>query len=338
MKEIAFWRSWRFKTKDLIGLDWGHHSAKIVQIKKDPTGSLVLARLACQVNHSSLGDFVQAEQMSGFSVACNLEEENLHIRRVEIPPMPESDLEQAIRWMVKDSVEGNLDQYAVRSLLLDDQVTSGGKKQVYLAFVVSRKILLDRMVSLRRLGFSPVSLEPSATALLASFDASEEWEVGKKYVLLDIGGSQSSFFVFSDQKLLYHHSLTGVSAEPPGGGKDETLLKSFYGQLAVDVQRAVDSFSVSFHREKVDKIFLCGGGALLPRVDDYLTKNMGIETVLFDPFQRIQRSSHQDSLLAGEGGSPKGDSPKSDSPKGGSLGLRPIFATAVGLALMEGKR
>ncbi|MDO8461588.1 MAG: pilus assembly protein PilM [Deltaproteobacteria bacterium] len=308
----------QFGKKDLVGLDIGSCLSKVVKVKKEPSGKLVLEKVGIAPNPSnpsqvpSLRHFIEENSLKGLAVACNLSGE-MPSKKIEVPVMPESDLQQAILWMMKDGVEGDIDLYSVRSLLLDELTIGDTQKQIRLVLAIKKEVVTSRVTLLRQLGLVPVSLEPDATALLAVFDANEEWEKGKKYVFVDLGTSKTLFLIFSDQKLLFYRTLPIILPH-----YEKSLeCQNLFGQLAVEIQRAVDAFCILFHIDKVERIVLAGGGTLFPEIATYLSKNMGIETTIFDPFKKIQVPLGLEPALKDQ---------------------RPLYAIATGLALTEMRR
>jgi Tfp pilus assembly PilM family ATPase len=88
-----------------------------------------------------------------------------------------------------------------------------------------------------------------------------------------------------------------------GEEKDEDLhpefietRNMFFSQLAIEVQRSIDAFSILFAVDHVDKIYLCGTGAYCPGIAAHMQKTLGVRTKLFDPFSRVTQEKLHESI------------------------------------------
>lgn len=88
--------------------------------------------------------------------------------------------------------------------------------------------------------------------------------------------------------------------------------EAFLSQFVIEVQRSIDAFTLMFKVDRVDGIYLCGGGALLPDIAEHLTKSLGIKSQIFNPFAAIQKESGSEAIDEND---------------------YPLYAVAVGLAM-----
>ncbi len=278
-----------------------------------------------------LREFLQAHKLSGYSVACNIEDASLKIRKVDLPKMPESDLIEAVRWQLRDVVEGPVSEYSVRYSSLEEYTNADSKRLSLIAYAIKKKSIRRLLDLLKKLVLNPVVVEPTSVSLLATFDALHEWNPGEFCGLLNLGQEQSFFTVMGDQKLYFSRPLVGVSnlklkemferelglkhevantlkealmRKTPldrnlAGIKEraEALLPNFYTPIAIEVQRSIDAFCIMFRSEKVHQIFLCGGGASLPGLKESLTKTLAIPTAILDPSTKFKIVSQEPPYL-----------------------------------------
>lgn len=261
-------------------------------------------------------DFLRQEQLTNVPVACSIEEASLKIRRVELPKMPDADLKEALQWQLRDVVEGPMSEYIVRHSLIEEFSVGDVKKLSLLAYAIRKNAVTKRVEVLKKLSLKPVVIEPAAVSLLALFDHLHDWKEGEVYGIVNLGESGSYFSVMENGKLYFSRPLGGVSGKqfreviekeigvPPSmatnfkeilmrGGdfsktpdmkeRLEALLPLLHTRIAVELQKSVDAYTLMFRREKIDRLFLCGGGASLKGVQDFLTKNLAIPTEVLDP-------------------------------------------------------
>lgn len=67
----------------------------------------------------------------------------------------------------------------------------------------------------------------------------------------------------------------------------DASVKIFFSKLVVEVQRSIDAFSIMYGVEGVNVVHLCSAGVFLPGLVDHLRKTLGIETNIFDPFEKL---------------------------------------------------
>ena len=63
------------------------------------------------------------------------------------------------------------------------------------------------------------------------------------------------------------------------------------GELAVEVGRSVDFFRSRYPTEAIDQVILCGGSALIPDLDKFFQRELGIPTKIANPFETVRVAS-----------------------------------------------
>src|SRR5262245_7459067 len=105
----------RFRRRDLVGMDLGNASVKLLRLKRSKEGGVAsvvhcdypgLSLGADESKISSFQEFLRDHGFFGASVVCNINDASLKIRKVELPKMPDHDLQEAIRWQIRDALEG----------------------------------------------------------------------------------------------------------------------------------------------------------------------------------------------------------------------------------------
>jgi type IV pilus assembly protein PilM len=64
-------------------------------------------------------------------------------------------------------------------------------------------------------------------------------------------------------------------------------------ELSMEIRRSVDYFRSRYPNDTIDQIILCGGSAKLRDLDQYVQYDMGIPTVVADPFAGVKLASKQ---------------------------------------------
>jgi len=236
---------------------------------------------------------------------------------MDLPEMPTNDLKIAIRWNFREYVDGPIEKYSVGYSDFGELKINGDKRPI-LAFGVANDAVEKLLKTAKLVGLKPISVEPNATALLAAFDHNIGWSKSKYSVLIDLGLKVANFVVFGDGYLLFSRPLAngaleslaknlskdlgtpveqvlgsmksyqvGTELPEPTQTKVNSAMTSFLSNLVVEIQRSIDAFCLQFHADKVDIIYLCGGGSLIANINQYLSKNLGITVDFFNPFEKI---------------------------------------------------
>ncbi len=309
-----------------LGLDLGEAGIKLVladrRLEGVPIVSYRFYRETVKeeepVSVSRFRDFLKSHKLLGLPTACNLEDPSLRIRRIDLPKMPDFDLREAVRWQLRDILDDSVDLYAVRYSILEEYQTEESAKLALVAYAVHRSAVSNRITLLRKLGLKPVLIEPNAVSLLSALDRLLPWNpngAGHQtlYAALDLGANHSGFVAMGDHKLYFSRPLAEISEKSflqtvvqelaisqedavalresllqkgTPDGPLQAVLPVYYGKIAIEVQRSLDTLSLLFHKvNRVERLILCGGGAVLPGLKEYLSKNVGIRTETLSPFQ-----------------------------------------------------
>jgi type IV pilus assembly protein PilM len=200
-----------FTSGNLIGVDIGYSTVKVVKLR-GKKGSYRLEAAACmrvpqEVREGSgptatLREILSAQKIRARRAASAIGSPFLECVTLKLPQMPAKDLKEAVRWEVRKEVRVP-DSELVTDYIIREDITGAGGKLPLIAFA-SKKTDIQHMVEI----FKDASIElrvidSPPTALLAAFDANNEWESGVNYAMLDIGCSHSTLAVFKDRTLRF---------------------------------------------------------------------------------------------------------------------------------------
>jgi len=313
-----------------LGVDIEGDEARIVRLGRSKDGVLHLAAYGdakfnlMDPTADQQRDFQLAIRRLGGNltrVAVNIEDPSLRVRRMVLPRMPEADILEAIRWNFREHIEVPIEKYVVGYSLLSAAVE--GNKMAVIGFGVARDAIDKYMEKFKGLGLRPISLEPVATALLASFYINGVLDDDRYHVCIVFGKAISNFAIFRKSEMLFSRPLPGVSHEAlirqlvrdinlgeesvrnmvdtwiegsdlreedatktvgEVGTKFQATIKHFFSQLVIEIQRSVDAFCIQYGVDQVDCIHVCGFGVCYPGLLPHMERSLGIETKLYNPF------------------------------------------------------
>lgn len=284
---MGLFSHWMSK-KDLIGMDMRHSSVKMVRIKHrgggidDADQWMFEGSLSPKSNDNVVAfrKFLRKNRLENSSVVCNIDDPSMKIRRVDLPKMPAADVPDAIRWQLRDVVDGPVADYVVRYTVIEDYQAGDVKKTSYVAYAIKKSVVNVHMEFLKKMGLDVVAIEPTSLSLVAAFDKLQEWEEEQFYAIVEIGDVKSSFIVLSAGKLYFSRPLMSVCGEAYRMEPDHS---SFYTQAAIEIQKSIDGFSLVFRRDKIDGLFVCGEGVEMPEFSEAMQQALAIPTQVLVP-------------------------------------------------------
>lgn len=289
-----------FKKSSTLGIDIGSTSTKIVKLThKDGQNSILEFAGIFEGDPKSenfipeLKKFISSHKLSGSSSASSLDDNSMKIRKLELPKMPDADLKEAVKWKMRDIVDGDIEDFIVRWSHLPG---SGDGKQISLVgYAVKKSAATQLKQILTKIGTHPEYIEPAIVSLSAACgavnDDDEQWTG-----CIDIGPSNSIMSIMGNGKFYFSRPLPGIRINPK-----ENVDNDFLQRVAAEVQNTIDTFSVLFKAEGVQKIYLSGGGALSGNLADYLSTNLGVACEVIKPFANIDISPEMNETVQKSG-------------------------------------
>lgn len=334
---------------DHIGLDFGNHSVKGVQLRNpDKSPSLVafgsqptptgVINSEDESHQRQLADALKSLVAEGKfrtkNVVAALPEYSIFTRFLEFPGVKDNELEEAIHWQAKQVVPIPISEVQMSWIVLGEDKN---RNAIHVLLVAAPKKLVDLYVKILEMAkLVPVGLETEAIATGRALYKSEQL---RDAVILDFGSQSTDMGIMTDGKLIFSQSISvGSDAltraivsdfsleyaqaeeykrnygldETQLEGKIHQSLKPIMDTMVSEVRRGVEFYKTKTLKSAPTEFRLVGDGALLPGIEGYLTGEFGVQVKLADPWANISMNSAQEAAIA----------------KG-----KPAYAVAVGLAL-----
>lgn len=298
--------------KSVLGLDIGSHATKIVQLgftgDDRPTltaASLIDTGYADEGFSGNMKSYITENRLNRAQVAVSIDHDSMKIRNMELPKMPEADTIEAIKWKIRDIVEGDIDEYAISFSKISESDNMENPVTEIVAYAVKKEAVQTLKFSLEKLGLVPFFIEPASVTLASTLERCYP-DQDRFIAGLDIGWKQTLFYVVGKGVFTFSRPLRDINLEVQQ--KDP---ENFAKLVAIELQKSIDTFAVNFKMQHISQVYLSGGGALIPGLAEYLQTNMGLEVAQLNPFKSV---NVQDDM---EGVKPE------------------LFAQAVGLAYLQ---
>jgi type IV pilus assembly protein PilM len=316
----------RRKRPQVVGLDIGSAFVKAVELRpvgndfelsgfgmapvphgaveggeiKQPAGVQAAIRQALEQGHIQATE--AAIGMSGGSVIA---------KRVTLPKMSEGELSESIRWEAEQHIP-----FDIEDVELDFQILRQDGPQLEVMLVAVKKGKVQSYVDVvGEAGLSVSVVDVDVFALETQYEHNFQGE--KEVVaLVNIGHETTNtnilqggvnvyardVFVGGKQyaaTLAQRFDLTPPDADALVRGKQgqvswaeiEPVLDLVSQELGQEIQRTLDYFGTTAEHERIQRIFLSGGCALVPGLQEFLSSQWGIEVTPANPFKRVKLGS-----------------------------------------------
>ncbi len=334
---------------DHIGLDFGNHSVKAVQLKDIETNPSLVAFASQptpigvinsedETHQKQLADAIKILYDDGKfktrNVVAALPEYSVFTRFLEFPGIKDEELEDAIHWQAKQVVPIPLGEVQMSWILLGRDES---KNAAHVLLVAAPRKLIDLYINVfKYAGLEPVGIETEAIAAGRAL-----YKAGgtKEAVILDLGSQSTDMGIMVEGNLIFSQSISvgsdaltraivsdfsleynqaeeykrNYGLEPEQlEGKIYNTLKPVVDSIVAEVKRGVEFYKSRTLKSAPNQYLLIGDGSLLPGLVLYLAQEFGANVQLADPWMGIKMTGAQESVIS----------------KG-----RPAYAVAVGLAL-----
>jgi type IV pilus assembly protein PilM len=234
-------------------------------------------------------------------LAVSIRGEDAGLREIQLPELSEAELRQALPFEARkhlplEEMAAPVLGYQVLGPVEEAGEDASQRMRVLLAAAPrSRRDVALRILAAAGLEPEVVDLEPLAqmNALIATapFGAGPRSAVA----LLDLGRTQVGLCVTQSRGALLARAL--------GEGLDGSAKPSREVWLAGIAARAHET--ITFYRGRmraeVERVFLCGGGALVPGIEHAFGETLGIPVSVLDPFEALLLTESTDPALRASG-------------------------------------
>lgn len=310
----------------VVGVDIGHGSIKLAIINKEISGVFLLENIGESkiplVNDrdenrakyfdsvgSSLKSLLGDLKIKTKQVVANLPENDVISRMVRLPPMKDSEIMDALRFEAETFVPYPLDDVSIDYEIIEKD--DAGRLSVFV--IAARNDLIQSYVKLfKSLSLELIALESPSVAYRRVVKNSIK--TVERVVVLDLGEKYSDIFNINKGNAYFARSI------PVGGesltravslglgldmnsaeeykkaygikeseleGKIRAVMLPVFSGIADEVRKAMTLFSEDTGGKAVELLVLTGGGANLPGMAEELTKILGVEVQVAQPFVNV---------------------------------------------------
>jgi len=262
----------------------------------------------------------RARKKAGIStknVICSLPESKSFLRIVTIPQMKEEEVAEAIKWEIEAAIPLSIDQVYYDWQVLDRRLTKDKRQIDVIIVAVSKKFINDFTGLLGKAGLYAYGFEIESVAQANSLLRDDE--KGATTMIIDIGDKSTSFVVTVDNIPVFTSSIP-LSSESMTKSIEQTFgisykeaedIKMTYGigsvlkndhvfqamnsvveNFVVEAQKSIDFYLTGLtYSDAIDRIVMCGGGARTDGLAPYLSRRVGYNIELGNPWVNVHFKS-----------------------------------------------
>ena len=305
-----------FTKTEIMGLDIGSFAVKAVRLNKDESGySVAAAGLVEVAKNEQTDDTIEAirecfELVGGRTkmAVCALSGPEVAVRDFKFPSLSPSEVDGAVLFEASQVCPFNVSESAVDYHLIPD----GDDETKGVLVAATNDLITDKVNLVKEAAFKCVLMDVEGLALLNCFAGLTDDSVNSTLAILNVGGTCTTVAIMGSNGKPFIRDITfagndiinQIAAEKKMSAQDvkkmlsdesmkaPTELNDDLGKacskLIVDVSNTLRYYATQEQTTPVKKIFVCGGFALINGFVELLNSRLGVEAVLWNPFEKIR--------------------------------------------------
>ncbi len=312
--------------KNLVGVDIGASSIKVVQLKETKNKVSVVKWGFTSLPPQTIVDghvmspsavtealkriFVESK-ISQRDVAVGVYGQSVIVRKISVPMMTNEELGQQIQWEAEQHIPFDIKLMSIDYEVLKRRPEAG---QMDLLLVAAKKDeVTDYTNLLREAKLKPVVVDINAFTVQNIFERSFGLPEDQTFALLNVGASITSLNVISRGVSSFTREITNAGnsisesvqralnvpfeqaeAFKLAAARGEVVpptvtqaLQQSCESLAGEIQRSVDFFLATSGEGELARIYVCGGSAYLGALTQAIEKRARVPVTVFDPMANM---------------------------------------------------
>jgi len=308
----------------ILGIDIGQSTIKAVSLNKvegkglvlESLGEVKLPRTDWQKGESKALDEVASAlksllvdlKIKAKEVVACMSEDEVVSRLVRLPPLKESEIRDVLKFEAETFVPYPLDQVSIDYEIIEKD--DAGRLTLFV--IAAKNDLIQSYIKLfKMVGLELIALESPAIAIKRTITNSVV--AAKGIIAVDIGERSSDIISINEGKIYFARSLSVGSEsitrsisinlgldmasadeykkayglkETELEGKIRNAILPVFNNIAEEIRKAMALF-LEEHNKPVELLILSGGSANIPGLAEDLTKILGVEVQIIQPFLKI---------------------------------------------------
>ncbi|NTW99773.1 MAG: type IV pilus assembly protein PilM [Geobacteraceae bacterium] len=314
------------KKKDLIGIDVGSTTIKLIKLKAVANG-FKLESVGIQplpddaiVENSLMNSTAVVEGLyrlvNGLDiattkdVASSVSGNAVIIRKIMLPAMSPEELDEEIQWEAEQYIPFDVNDVNIDAQIIDSDAEDPSKMNVLL--VASKKDNVNDYLSVfNEAGLNLVVVDVDAFAIQNAFEMNYDLEPDMVYALINIGASMMNLNVVKNGSSLFTRDVQvggglyteeiqkrmAISSEDAermklstADGSSPELLSTMAkvnDTISMEIRRSLDFYNSNALEGRITKVLLSGGGCKSHQLVAAVGERLNLPVEIMNPFLRI---------------------------------------------------
>ncbi len=317
-----------FFEKNLLGLDIGSQSIKMVDIEKTRNGyqlkslGIGLIPAECIVDKDIMDSETVVDTVKNLrenlkvkarGSATAISGHSVIVKKAELPIMNEGELRQSLPIEAEQYIPFDINDVYLDTFILGESIERTDMMDVL--FVAAKRELVDEYASaVRNAGLKPMLIDIDVFSLETMYEANYPDAPESIVALVDAGASMINVNILKDGMSIFARDIsmggrqlteriqrefnvsferaenikTGANIEGIDLEKINYIFKMAAETYVQEIRRTLDFFLSTMVNENIEKIYMSGGSSRIPGLTKLLEKQMEIPVEIINPFNSIR--------------------------------------------------
>ncbi|MBE0597169.1 MAG: hypothetical protein IH614_07860 [Desulfuromonadales bacterium] len=233
---------------------------------------------------AGLPELVRRQSLRGVSCVGVMEPRSYSLAQIELPDVPEAEINEAVRWLIKDLLDFPLEEAVIDHFPVPGVNVARSRLGYVVAAPRSAVRRLALLIRQARLRVAAIDIPEMALHQLAGF-----LPEGDRGVALLYPGRTRSLITVSRRGILYLSRTVGVGAADltplateDGEGGIDPQLTDLLATMVLEVQRSLDFYESHFGQAPVAALAVAPMESPVPGMLSYLQRSLGVPVRSFD--------------------------------------------------------
>ncbi len=318
------------KKKDVVGIDIGSSSIKLVELNRGKSGfklqnlgisplppeAIVDGALMDSVTIiDGIRDLVSTTKTKRKDVVTSVSGHSVIVKKISLPFMTEAELEESIQWEAERYIPFDINDVNIDFHMLGSSSENAELMDVVLV-AAKKDIINDYQSVIVEAGLNPVIIDTDSFALENMLEINYDIDKDDTVAIANVGASITNINIVRNNTSSFTRDIfkggnqiteeiqrqlhidyeeaerikVGDKGEAAFQPALQNVLKTASEALAVEIGNSLDFFQSTTTYEKVSKLYLSGGGSKIKDFDIVLQQQIGIPVEVANPFKRIEYS------------------------------------------------
>jgi type IV pilus assembly protein PilM len=336
----------------MVGINIGSKTIKIVEIEKQGGGFALNAsgivgfsgttvdKMVDEKEMASLGQIIKKLHseagVSSEDVVLSIPEPLVFTRTIKFPLLTDNEIASAVKWEAEQYIPIPLNEAIVQHTILTRNEKATPPEVLVLLVAAPRTIVGKYTKVVQMAGLNPIAVETELIALTRSLAPPD-----KTVLLVDLGATSTNIAISKMGLLSFSRSIPiagdaftravsqGLGVTPQQAeeykktygltptqleGKIKGILDPVLALVVDEIKKAISYYLTDEKGETPAALIVTGGTSAIPEIVSTLSKLIGMEVLVGNPFAKLKVDPETANKLAP---------------------YAPLYSVAVGLALRE---